>query len=160
MHLNEIRIRLLPRNSAGCCAQFQQQGLLDGPIERRQPCFGLGDQILTHGGRSLCILTLIDEHSRACLGLKVARRINSLGAIDALADAMCLHGIPEHIRCEHSPEMMSKALRKWVANAGAQIQYIAAGLPWENGRCESLDGSFYGEHLRQEIFYCFEKLRS
>jgi putative transposase len=61
------------------------------------------------------ILTLIDEHSRACLALKVARRINSLGVIEALADAMCLHGIPEHIRCDNGPEMISKALRKWVA---------------------------------------------
>lgn len=60
----------------------------------------------------LRILTLIDEHSRACLALKVARRINSLGVIEALADAMCLHGIPEHIRCDNGPEMISKALRK------------------------------------------------
>lgn len=72
-------------------------------------------QAQTHDGRSLRILTLIDEHSRACLALKVARRINSLGVIEALADAMCLHGIPEHIRCENGPEMISKALRNWVA---------------------------------------------
>ncbi len=58
-------------------------------------------QAQTHDGRSLRILTLIDEHSRACLALKVARRINSLGVIEALADAMCLHGIPEHIRCDN-----------------------------------------------------------
>ena len=42
----------------------------------------------THDGWSLRILTLIDEHSRACLALKVARRINSLGGIEALADAI------------------------------------------------------------------------
>lgn len=58
-------------------------------------------QARTHDGRSLRILTLIDEHSRARLALKVARRINSLGVIEALADAMCLHGIPEHIRCDN-----------------------------------------------------------
>lgn len=40
----------------------------------------------------------------------------------ALADAMCLHGIPEHIRCDNGPEMISKALRKWVAKAGSQIR--------------------------------------
>ena len=73
-------------------------------------------QAQTHDGRSPRILTLIDEHSRACLALKVARRINSLGVIEALADAMCLHGIPEHIRCDNGPEMISKALREWVAN--------------------------------------------
>ncbi len=77
-------------------------------------------------------LRRIDEHSRACLALKVARRISSVGVIEALADAMCLHGIPEHIRCDNGPEMISKALRKWVAKAGSQIQYIAPASPWEN----------------------------
>jgi transposase InsO family protein len=33
----------------------------------------------THDGRSLSIMTLIDEHTRECLALKVARRINSFG---------------------------------------------------------------------------------
>jgi len=51
-------------------------------------------QAQTHDGRSLRILTLIGEHSRACQALKVARRINSLGVIEALADAICMHGIP------------------------------------------------------------------
>jgi hypothetical protein len=60
----------------------------------------------------LRILTLIDEHSRTGRALKVVRRINSLGVIEALADGMCLHGIPEHIRCGNGPEMTSKALRK------------------------------------------------
>ena len=93
-------------------------------------------QARTHDGRSLRILTLIDEHTRACLALKVARRIrriNSLGVIEVLAEAMCLHGIPEHIRCDNGPEMIAKALRKWVAKMGPQIQSIAPGSPWENG---------------------------
>jgi hypothetical protein len=75
----------------------------------------------------LHIRTPIEEHSRACLRLKVARHINSVGVIEALADALCLHGIPEHIRCHNVPEMISKAPRKWVAKAGAEIQYIAPG---------------------------------
>ncbi|ARO54187.1 conserved protein of unknown function [Methylorubrum extorquens] len=73
------------------------------------------------------ILTPIDEHSRACRGLKVARRINSVGVINALADALCLHRIPEHIRRDNGLQMISKAPRKWVTKAGAQIQYIAPG---------------------------------
>jgi hypothetical protein len=65
----------------------------------------------THDGRSLRILTLIDEHSRACLALKIARRINSLAVIEALADAMCLHSIPENIRCDHGPKPKDRAAR-------------------------------------------------
>ncbi|MCP1557179.1 UNVERIFIED_ORG: hypothetical protein M2438_001253 [Methylobacterium sp. SuP10 SLI 274] len=73
-------------------------------------------------------LTPIEEHSRACLRLKAARHINSVGVIKALADALCLHRIPEHIRCDNDLQMISKAPGKWAAKAGAQIQYIAPGL--------------------------------
>ncbi len=117
-------------------------------------------QAQIHDGRSLRILTLIDEHSRACLALKVARCINSLGVIDALADAMCRHGIPEHIRCDNGPEMISKALRKSVARTGPPIQYIAPGSPWENGYCESFNGKLRDECLRQGIFYSLEKAQT
>jgi len=110
-------------------------------------------QAQTHDGRTLRILTLIDEHSRVCLALKVAGRIKSVGVIEALADAMCLHGIPGHIRCDNGPEMISKALRKWAAKAGPQVQSIAPGSPWENGYCESFNGKLRDECLRQEIFY-------
>ena len=94
-------------------------------------------QAQTHYGRSLRVLTLLDEHSRACFARKVARRINSLGVIEALVDAMCLHAILEHIRCENGPYMIAKALRKRVAKTGPEIQTIAPGSPQENGFCEN-----------------------
>lgn len=72
---------------------------------------------------------------------------------------MCLHGIPEHIRCDNGPEMISKALRNWVAKTGRQIQYIAPGSPWENGYCESFNGKLRDECLRQEIFYSLKEDR-
>jgi putative transposase len=102
-------------------------------------------QVRTHDGRSLRILTRIDAHSRACLCSKVARPIHSFGVIDALVDAMCLHGVPEHIRCDNGPEMIAKALRKWVAEAGPRIQYIAPGPPWENGHCDGFNGKLRHE---------------
>jgi hypothetical protein len=46
-------------------------------------------------------MTLIDEHTRECLALKVARRINSFGVIETLADAMLAKGVPEHVRCDN-----------------------------------------------------------
>ncbi|GEL43646.1 hypothetical protein MEX01_42370 [Methylorubrum extorquens] len=73
------------------------------------------------------IRTPIEEHSRAYLRLKAARHINSVGVIEALADALCLHRIPEHIRCGNGLRMISNAPRKWVTKAGAQIHYIAPG---------------------------------
>ena len=83
----------------------------------------------THDGRSLRILTLIDEYTRECLALKVERRINSFGVLETLADAMLSHGIPEHVRCDNGPEMIAQALRKWLEKLGTKTLYIAPGSP-------------------------------
>ena len=42
----------------------------------------------THDGRRLRLMTLIDEFTRKCLAIRVARRINAIGVIETLADAM------------------------------------------------------------------------
>ena len=88
----------------------------------------------------------------------MARRINSLGVIEALADALCLHGIPKHIRCDNGPEpkdrVAGRSRRRCAggSEAGSQIRSIAPGSPWENGYCESFNGKLRDECLRQEIF--------
>jgi transposase InsO family protein len=46
----------------------------------------------THDGRPVRLLTLIDEYTRECLAIRVARRINSFGVIETMADAMLQRG--------------------------------------------------------------------
>ena|SRR3974390_1171277 len=48
----------------------------------------------THDGRALRILVLIDEYTRECLALRVARRLGSMQVIESLADVMLVRGIP------------------------------------------------------------------
>ena len=36
----------------------------------------------THDGRRIRLMTLIDEFTRKCLAIRVARRINAIGVID------------------------------------------------------------------------------
>jgi hypothetical protein len=45
-------------------------------------------------------LVVIDEYTRECLALRVARRLGSLQVIDTLADVMLVRGIPAHIRSD------------------------------------------------------------
>ena len=54
----------------------------------------------TRDGRKLRLMTLIDEFSRECLAIRVARRINGMAVLETMADAMIAHGVPEHIRSE------------------------------------------------------------
>jgi putative transposase len=75
---------------------------------------------ITHDGRALRILVVIDEYTRECLALRVARRLGSLQVIETLADVMLLRGIPEHIRSDNGPEFIAKELRKWLGKVGTK----------------------------------------
>ena len=106
----------------------------------------------TQDGRKVRLMTLIDEFTRECLAIRVARRINSLGVLETMADAMLVRGIPEHIRSDNGPEMTAKVVRSWLESVGAKTLYIEPGSPWENGYCESFNGKLRDELLNGEIF--------
>lgn len=107
----------------------------------------------TDDGRPLKILTLIDEFTRECLAIHVARRIRATDVIDIFADVMQSRGVPEHIRSDNGPEMVARNLRRWLGRLGARSVYITPGSPWENGYCESFNGRLRDELLNGEIFY-------
>ena len=113
---------------------------------------------MTHDGRAVRMLNLIDEHTRECLAIHVRRRIGSLHVIEVLADAMIKHGIPEHIRSDNGPEFVAKELRRWLARIGAKTLYIEPGSPWENGYIESFNSKLRDEFLNGEIFYSLREL--
>ena len=55
--------------------------------------------------------TTIDEFTRECLAVRVARRINSFGVLKSMADVMLMRGVPEHIRADNGAEMTAKVVR-------------------------------------------------
>ena len=81
----------------------------------------------THDGRVLKILVLIDEHTRPCLALHVARQIRSNDVIDVLADVMVEHGVPAYLRSDNGPEVIATNLRRWLAAVGSQNPVHRAG---------------------------------
>lgn len=107
----------------------------------------------THDGRKFRILAIIDEASRECLALLVARRIRSADVLAILAELFVVRGPPAHIRSDNGPEFIATAVKEWLAQIGVQTLYITPGSPWENGYCESFNGSLRDELLNGEIFY-------
>ena len=112
---------------------------------------------MTHDGRAVRILVVIDEYTRECLALRVARRLGSLQVIETLADVMLVRGIPEHIRSDNGPEFIAEDLRKWLGKVGTRTLYIEPGSPWENGYCESFNGKLRDEFLNGESFYSLKE---
>jgi putative transposase len=112
---------------------------------------------MTHDGRALRLLVLLDEYTRECLAIRVARRLGSLEVIETLAEVMLWRGIPEHIRSDNGPEFIAQDLRRWLAKVGTGVLYIEPGSPWENGYCESFNGKMRDECLNGEIFYSLKE---
>jgi putative transposase len=112
---------------------------------------------ITHDGRALRILTLIDEYTRECLAIRVARRLASLEVIETLADVMLWRGVPEYIRSDNGPEFLAQELRQWLGKLRTGTLYIERGSPWENGYCESFNGKLRDECLNGEIFYSLKE---
>ena len=66
----------------------------------------------THDGRGLRMLALIDEYTRECVAIRVARRLRRYEVIEALADVTLYRGIPENILSDNGPEFAAEELRK------------------------------------------------
>lgn len=106
----------------------------------------------TDNGRSIKMLTIIDEHTRECLAIEVSRKLNSMDVIDKLADLFIFRGIPKYIRSDNGPEFVAKKVRGWLKRIGVQTLYIEPGSPWENGYIESFNGKLRDELLNLEVF--------
>jgi transposase InsO family protein len=113
----------------------------------------------THDGRKFRILTIIDEASRECLALVVARQLRHEDVLAALAELFIDRGPPAHIRSDNGSEFIATAVQKWLGQIGVNTLYITPGSPWENGYNESFNGSLRDELLNGEIFYSLAEAR-
>lgn len=99
------------------------------------------------------MLTVIDEYTRQCLAIVVARRLTSDDVLQALTELFVARGPPDHIRSDNGPEFVAKVVRGWLEQVGVRTLFIEPGSPWENGYNESFNGKLRDELLDREIFY-------
>jgi len=103
------------------------------------------------------LLTLMDEHTRECLSIDVARRLNSEDVLCRLAEFFVRRGVPGHIRSDNGPEFTATAVRDWLRRVGVKTLFIEPGSPWENGYNESFNGKLRDELLEREIFFTLKE---
>ncbi len=99
------------------------------------------------------LLTIVDEYSRECLDIRVARAIRADDVLASLTDLFVRHEPPDHLRSDNGPEFTAQAVRRWLDRLGVKTLFIEPGSPWENGYCESFNGKLQDELLKREIFF-------
>lgn len=111
-------------------------------------------------GRTLRWLTIVDEFTRECVALEVARSMTSEDVLDILAGLFRSRGVPRHIRSDNGPEFIAEAIREFLKVADVKALYIEPGSPWQNGFGESFNSRFRDELLNAEIFADLTEARS
>ena len=107
----------------------------------------------TYDGRPLEMATVIDEFSRQCLAIPVARRLNSDDVLATLTELFVKHGLPAFIRSDNGGEFTAGVVRAWLKRIQVNTLYIEPGSPWDNGYNESFNGKLRDELLNRELFY-------
>ena len=83
----------------------------------------------THDGRPFRLLTLVDEYTRECLSIDVARKMNSDDVLERLSWLFATRGVPEHIRSDNGPEFTAQVVRDWLERVGVKTLFIEPGSP-------------------------------
>jgi transposase InsO family protein len=162
-HVNHKRVeRIWRREGLKVPPKQPKRGrlwIIDGSCVRLRPCrpnhVWAYDfvQERTHDGKVFRMLTVIDEFTRECLAIEVARRLRHDDVLQVLTDLFTRHGPPDHIRSDNGSEFTAAAVREWLPRVGVKTLYIEPGSPWENGYNESFNGKLRDELLNGEIFY-------
>lgn len=113
----------------------------------------------TEDGRQLRLLVVIDEFTRECLAIEVARSFTARDVILTLQYLFAVRGAPEHVRSDNGPEFVSKEVQQWLSRAAVRTLYIQKASPWENGYVESFNGKLRDELLDRELFLSMAEAR-
>lgn len=134
-----------PGSSANSCVQ--QPARFKNDV---WTCDFLADR--TADGGTLKWLTLVDEYTRECLTLHVARSLTGADVRRVLARVIGRRGAPTRIRSDNGSEFICSALTGWLPAVGAKAIPVAPGHPWENGFIESFHSRFRDEFVDREEF--------
>ena len=97
----------------------------------------------TTDGRPVKIVSIVDEHTRECLGGLVERSITGDRLIDELDRLAQDRGYPAVLRCYNGPELACTAMADWAQDR-VGLAFIPPGEPWRNGYIESFNGRLRG----------------
>jgi transposase InsO family protein len=103
------------------------------------------------------MLTVIDEYTRECLAIDVARNLRSDDVLERLAWRMATRGVPDNIHSDNGVEVAAKVVRGWLGCVGVQTLCIERGSPWESRYIKSFNGKLRDELLNGEVCYTLKE---
>ena len=114
----------------------------------------MSDQL--YDGRRLRILTIVDNHTRESLAIRVAQRIRGIDVAQTVERIAKEHGRPQAIRVDNGPEFISKDLDLWAYWNKVKLDFSRPGKPTDNALIESFNARLRLECLNEHWFLSLE----
>ena len=97
-------------------------------------------------------LVVIDEFTRRCLEIRVAKSCKARDVVDTLGKLFVREGLPAYIRSDNGPEFVAREVSGFLKHLPTKTAFIEPGSPWQNGYCESFVGQLSSELTDGTIF--------
>jgi putative transposase len=102
--------------------------------------------------RTIKMLNIIDEFTRECLAIDVARSITADDVVNGLDALAAERGAPCYLRMDNGPEFVAHAINDWCRFNASGSLFIDPGSPWQNGWIESFNARLRDEFLNGQQF--------
>jgi putative transposase len=102
---------------------------------------------VTVDGRTLKMLNVIDEFTRECPAIEVARKLDADDVVNVLDRLALVHGAPAYLRFDNGGEFIAHAVADWCRFNAVETIFIDPGSPWQNAWIESFNGKLRDELL-------------
>ena len=124
-----------------------------------EPGLGGGLPVRRHHRRAADqVVSIVDDHTRECLGGLVERSIAADNSSTNLIASPPTRGYPAVLRCDNGPDLACAAMADW-AGERVGLAFIPPGEPWRNGCVESFNSRVRDECLDINIFWSLAQAR-
>ena len=110
-------------------------------------------------GRKFRVLNIMDDSDKVAVSQEVSMSFSARRVIKTLENVIWLNGKPKNIRCDSSPEFISKDFQEWCKGNDISILYTLPGCPTQNGYIERFNGSYRRTVLDTYIFRSTEEVK-
>jgi putative transposase len=110
-------------------------------------------------GRRFRTLNVIDEGVREALDIVIDTSIPAGRVVRTFEQLSRWRGLPQAIRCDNGPEMLSQAFVDWCNENQVEIRYIQPGKPNQNAFIERFNRTYRNEVLDAHLFESLSQVR-
>jgi len=112
-----------------------------------------------YNGRRFRALNVMDEGVRECLGIEIDTSLPGDRVVRTLGRVKAWRGVPQAIRCDNGPELLSRQFVNWCEENGIEIRYIQPGKPNQNAYIERFNRTYRNELLGAYLFDDLDQVR-